>query len=135
MINLLFIPCNLPHPAHAICNLCLNLFTTVKLPIKFLKVLSKFYWKRMQGAIRWNVVMFLKSAELPVRAIKCLKWLIDDLSALKLAQPNPWLENYKFLQMSIKANVHYCRICNVKVPFWHKSSIFTKRSINLTILV
>ena len=40
-----------------------------------------------------------------------------DLSALKLAQPNPWLENCKFPQVGIEANAYYGRICNDKVPF------------------
>ena len=48
-----------------------------------------------------------------------LKWLMYDLFALKLAQPNSWLENYKFPQIGIQADAHYCRMYNVKVraPF------------------
>ena len=47
--------------------------------------------------------MFLKSAEFLVRAIKFPKWLIYDLSALKLAQPNPWLENITFFEQALKS--------------------------------
>ena len=87
----------------------------------------------------------LRAFELPVRAIKFLEWQIYDLSAIKSAQPNPWLENYRFPSNGIKAKAHNCRICNVKVPFdlslislksdWCKSSIFIKRSTNLSTLV
>ena len=88
----------------------------------------------------------LRVFELPVRAIKFLKCLRYDLSAIKSAQPNPWLENYKFPQIGIQANAHYCRISNVKVPFNEirfislksdrcKSSVFLKRSTNLPTLV
>ena len=41
----------------------------------------------------WNIVLFLKSVWASSQSYK-LKWLIYDFSALKLAQPNPWLENY-----------------------------------------
>ena len=44
---------------HATC--VYTFFATVKLPIKFLKVLSKFHGKRTQGVISWNIVLFLKS--------------------------------------------------------------------------
>lgn len=60
--------------------------------------------------------MFPNSVELLVGAVKLLKCLRYDLSAIKLAQPNPWLENYKFPQMGIQADVHYYSLCNVKVP-------------------
>ena len=48
-----------------------------------------------------------------------LKWLMYDLFALKLAQPNSWLENYKFPQIGIQADAHYGRMYNAKVhhPF------------------
>ena len=50
--------------------------------------------------MEWSgeIVMFLKSAEFPVRAIKFHKWLMYDLSALKLAKPNPRLENINFFK-------------------------------------
>ena len=57
--------------------------------------------------------MFLKSVWASSEATQFLKWLIYDLSALKLAQPNPWLENYKFPQKGIQANAHYGKMCNV----------------------
>ena len=36
-------------------------FATLRLPIKSLKVLSKFHGKRIWGVIRWNIFMFPKS--------------------------------------------------------------------------
>ena len=73
MINLLFSPCNLPLLRHAISNLCLYLICNCKITNKvfesFIQILLK---KKIQGVIRWNIFMFLKSAELPMRAIKFL---------------------------------------------------------------
>ena len=73
MINLLFSPCNLPLLPHAISNLCLYLICNCKITNKvfesFIQILLK---KKIQGVIRWNIFMFLKFAELPMRAIKFL---------------------------------------------------------------
>ena len=73
MINLLFSPCNLPLLHHAISNLCLYLICNCKITNKmfesFIQILLK---KKIQGVIGWNIFMFLKSAELPMRAIKFL---------------------------------------------------------------
>ena len=44
-----------------------------------------------------SFVQILLEKNIRCDQVKCLKWLIYDLSALKLAQPNPWFENYKFL--------------------------------------
>ena len=123
-----------------------TLFATVKLSIKFFNVLSTFNWKRIRGVIRWNIVVLLGSIWASrMWAIKFLKWLMNDLSATKLAQSNPWLKNYKFPQIGIKADAYYCKICNAKVPFWDclislksdrwKSSVFLQRSTNLSTLV
>ena len=81
--------------------------------------------------------MFLKSGELPMCAIKFLKSLKYDLFALKLAQPNPWLENYIFPQIDIEANTITAEYAISKSPFDSslislrsdrcKSSIFIKR--------
>ena len=55
------------------CNLCLYLICNCKITNKvfesFIQILLK---KKIQGVIRWNIFMFLKSAELPMRAIKFL---------------------------------------------------------------
>ena len=103
MINLLFSPSNLPQQAYAICNLCLNLIHNCKITNK---VSESFVLILLEKNIRSDQVRYChvpfkeqkKSAEFPVRAIKFLKWLIYDLYALKLAQPNPWLENINFFE-------------------------------------
>ena len=59
-----------------------------------LNVLSTFHWERTWRVIRWNIVMFLKSVWVSsIRAVKFLKWLMYELSAIKLVQPKPWLKN------------------------------------------
>ena len=88
--------------------------------------------------------MFLKSVWPSIENYKFLKWLIPDLPAWKLAQPNPWLENYKFPQIVIQANTITAEYALSKCPFdlslvflksdGCKSSIFLKlkRSTNLS---
>ena len=58
-----------------------------------------------------------------------------DLSALKLAQPNPWLENCKFPQIGIEANAHYGRICMIDVnhPFSERDQQTSPLRFNLTL--
>ena len=94
-INLLFSPHNLPWLAYAICNLCLYLFCNCKITNKvFWKFCPNFMGKEYEEWSGEILSCSLRVFELPVRAIKFLKWLIYDFSALKLAQPNPWLESY-----------------------------------------
>ena len=46
-VNFLFSSSNLPQLAYAISTCVYTFFATIELPIKVLKVLSKFQWKRI----------------------------------------------------------------------------------------